>query len=151
MFQNIFGVLQDLVEFGLGYAKIMTIATTMIRRIVRAHLATRSAARKGFATLRASNDLKTFAFVLANVDYFLHRLRFVRRRFKQNNRLSNYDIVRLGVSFALLALGFGRVTIKTLFVKGNAYRYECSSISYCERSQRIHTSCSWVVFVNLYL
>lgn len=48
---------------------------------------------------------------------FLHRLRFARRRFEQNNRLDDYDIVRLGVSFALLALGFGRVATRPYLSK----------------------------------
>lgn len=48
---------------------------------------------------------------------FLHRLCFARRRFEQNNRLDDYDIVRLGVSFALLALGFGRVATRPYLSK----------------------------------
>ena len=91
------------------------------------------------------HDLKTFAFVFASVDYFLHRLHFVRRRFKQNNRLGDYDIVCLGVSFALLALGFGRVAVKTLLVRRNAYRQQTNSRLIIWR-HFYHPPVSWLAF-----
>ncbi|QJU10343.1 hypothetical protein FBF26_03670 [Candidatus Saccharibacteria bacterium oral taxon 488] len=63
-------ILKRLVELGLGYAKIMPVATTMIRRIIRAHLATRSAARKSFAAPRTSNDLFIRIFWIVNLFIF---------------------------------------------------------------------------------
>ncbi|QCT40953.1 hypothetical protein FBF24_03590 [Candidatus Saccharibacteria bacterium oral taxon 488] len=48
----------------------MPITTAMIRRIIRAHLATRSAARKSFAALRTSNDLFIRIFWIVNLFIF---------------------------------------------------------------------------------
>ncbi|MDO4684665.1 MAG: hypothetical protein Q4B06_03085 [Candidatus Saccharibacteria bacterium] len=65
-------ILKRLVKFGLGHAEIMPIATTMICRIIRTHLATRSAARKSLTTLRASNNL--FVRIFRIVDLFIFQV-----------------------------------------------------------------------------
>ncbi|MBB1559727.1 hypothetical protein HG441_001075 [Candidatus Saccharibacteria bacterium] len=67
----------------------MTIATTMICRIIRAHLATRSAARKSFTTLRASNDL--FVWILGIVDLFIFQV------LRHGSTLDSYHIAAVNL------------------------------------------------------